>query len=397
MAAARRIALMAQGLTGPRPNGPVTTRQLQSVIDRLGVIQVDSVNVLARAHYVPFFSRLGPYDTTLLDRAINVAPRRLFEYWAHAACLIDTRLWSALQWRMQEQTSHPWHSLQQLEERSPGVLERVYEAVAAAPQPITPREFKDQGLKRRDHWGWNWSDAKIAFESLHTMGRLVAAGRNAQFERAFHLPERVLPPTIAAAEPLERAEAHVVLIERAARALGIGSERCFANYFSTSRAETRAAIAALEAQRTLVPVEVAGWRGPLWRHAAAVRPRTIHARALVSPFDSFAFERHRLETLFATVYRIEIYVPEPQRRWGYYVYLFLLDDQVAARVDLKADRCVGTLRVQSAWREPSTTLDDTYIATELAAELADLATWLTLREIAVAGRGDLATALAARL
>ncbi|WP_229119208.1 winged helix-turn-helix domain-containing protein [Enemella evansiae] len=388
-AAARRIAIAAQGLAAPRPQ-QVTMRQVQQVISRLGQFQIDSINVVARAHQFPLYSRLGAYDTDLLARATHRPPRRLFEYWGHAASLVDVTLQPALRFRMERAAEEAWGRIRRMQAEQPGLVERVYAEVADARRPITAREIEHVEERRRDHWGWNWSEVKTALEWLFWCGRITSAHRNSQFERAFALPERVLPAAVVEEPTPSVTESHLTLVRRAATALGVGTISCLADYFRLSVAETKAAVAELVAAGELEPVQVPGW-GPAYLWHQARRPRRVEARALLSPFDSMVFERRRLAGLFGFDYRIEIYVPAEKRRYGYYVYPFLLGEEFVARVDLKADRSAGELVVQSAWSEPGQ--DAPVVARELAAELAELAGWLGLPAIRAVPRGDLAPEL----
>lgn len=365
------------------------------MIDRVAQFQIDSINIVRRAHYLPMFSRLGSYDTSLLDRIAHRSPRRLFEYWGHAASLIDVRLQPALRFRMARAEAEAWGSMRRIAAEHPALIDRVLEDVARV-GPVTARglEQVEEDLAR-EHWGWNWSSVKTTCEWLFWSGEITAAGRNAQFERIFDLPDRVLPAMVAAAPTPSDAEAHLTLVRRAAAALGIGSLGCFADYFRLDRAETREAIDHLVGTGELEPVTVTGWSRELWLANDARRPRAIAARALLSPFDSLVFERRRLRELFGFDYRIEIYVPAAKRQHGYYVYPFLLGDRFVARVDLKADRAAGALRVLGAWVEEGA--DPAYVSGELAAELTQLADWLALSEIELVANGDLAPALGARL
>jgi len=399
LAQARRISLAAQGFGSRSPEDrdsgrTVTARDLQRTVDAVAQFQIDSINVVARAQYLPLYSRLGPYETGLLDRAAHRAPRRLFEFWGHAASLIDVRLQPALRWRMAAAQEEAWGGIVRLSEEHPGIVEKVYEEIAVR-GPITARQIEHEEERRRDQWGWNWSAVKTACEWLLWSGRITSAGRNSQFERRYAIPEKVLPRAVSEAPTPERAEAMIILARRAARALGIVSLRCLRDYFRTSVADSSLAIQHLVATGELEPVEVPGWSGPLWLWHEARRPRTIRARALLSPFDSMVFERARLQSLFGVDYKIEIYVPEAQRRFGYYSYVHLSDEAIRARVDLKADRAAGVLRVRSAWREPSVppSVPDAAIIPGLAAELATMAGWLGLGSVDVEDRGDLAAAL----
>ncbi|MGY4720270.1 winged helix-turn-helix domain-containing protein [Naumannella huperziae] len=389
---ARRIALAAQGFGAARPACPVGMRDVQREITRLGQFQIDSINVVTRAHFMPLFSRLGPYDPALLERAAHRPPRRLFEYWGHAASLIDVTLQPALRWRMARAADEAWGSMIRIREQHPGLVERIRADVLDSARPITARQIEHDEVRVRDHWGWNWSSVKTACEWLFWAGEITSARRNTQFERAYAAPERVLPSSIIEAPTPGREEAIRELVRRSARALGIGTLACLADYFRVSTADAATAVAELEAGGELVPAWVEGWDRPLWLWHDARRPRRILARALVSPFDSLIFERRRLRELFGIDYTIEIYVPEAKRRYGYYVYPFLLGETFAARVDLKADRAAGLLRVRAAWLEPGH--DPGRVAPELAAELSIMAGWLGLSGVAVEPRGDLAGALA---
>jgi uncharacterized protein len=390
---ARRVALGAQGFGRPHPVGPVTMRHLQAVVDRLGQFQIDSINVVTRAHYMPLFSRLGCYDPALLERAAQRAPRRLFEYWGHAASLIDVSLQPLLRFRMQAGFSDVWAGVERVAHKNPDLVRFVREEVAAR-GPISARQLEVEEERDRSNWGWNWSEVKTVLEWLFYYGEVTSVRRNSQFERVYDLPERVLPPAVLAAPTPTPEESVIGLVRRAARALGVASEFCLRDYFRTRREITRAAVATLVELGELLPVVVQGWESKphyLWHEAAM--PRRIEARALLSPFDSMIFERARLERLFDFTYRIEIYVPEPKRVYGYYVYPFLLGEHFVARVDLKADRAHGVLRVNSAWLEPGH--DPGLVAVELAAELAALAAWQGLSAVEVRPRGDLAPILAA--
>ncbi|GAB3622001.1 winged helix-turn-helix domain-containing protein [Mariniluteicoccus endophyticus] len=392
--AARRIAIAAQGLDRPRLGRPATMRDVQRVIDRLAQFQIDSINVVARAHYLPLYSRLGPYDTALLERAYGRAPRRLFEYWGHAASLVDVTLQPALRFRMAAARDEAWGRMQRIAAEKPDLVARV-RGLVADHAPLSSREMEallDEPEERaREHWGWNWSDTKTAMEFLFWAGEITSAGRNRQFERRFDLPGRVLPPAVVGAPTPTDAEAHLALVRRAAAALGVASVGCLADYFRLPRGAARAAVATLVGTGELLPATVAGWGKPAYLWHAARRPRRVRARALLSPFDSMVFERARLRALFGFDYTIEIYVPEAKRRHGYYVYPFLLGERFAARVDLKADRASDALVVKAAWAEPG--LDVVHVAAELMAELDELRSWLGLARIEVVDRGDLAPAL----
>ena len=391
---ARRIALAAQGFTRPRPGleGDVASRHVNRIIERLGFFQIDSVNVLARAHYMPLFSRLGPYDQELLHRAASRRPRRLFEYWAHEAALVDVKLWQAFQFRMQA-GARMWGNMARIMWDKPEFVAWVLDEVRDK-GPLTAREVEHDAPRDKDNWGWNWSEVKMALEYLFYKGQVTAARRNSAFERVYDLPERVIPQAQLDEPPLDSAEAHRVLVSHAARALGVGTAQCLRDYFRMAPEPTKAAIEDLVETGELVPATIAGWKRPAYLHRDAVRPRKVTARALLSPFDPLVFERTRTEQLFDFRYRIEIYVPEHKRVHGYYVLPFLLGDRLVARVDLKADRKSGSLLVHGAWAEshaPAETAD------ELAAELRLMAGWLGLETVTPPVKGDLAGELTASL
>lgn len=396
-AQARRTALVAQGFRDPRHAVP-TLRTIERTVRRTGVLQVDSVNVLQRAHYMPLFSRIGPYDTTLLRRAAEQRPRRLVEYWAHVQALMPVDLWPVMRHRMESYRARrgKWWSL---DEAEAGIEDAVLDAVRDR-GPVTARDLEDEfssGPRVKEHWGWNWSVARKVLDYLYMVGDVAIAGRNDQFEVRYDVPERVLPRAVLEAPTPSREEAARELVRRAARSHGVGSARCFADYYrmrvqpGDHDAGAAAAIADLVEAGELLPVEVEGWKRPAYLHRDAVVPRTVRARALLSPFDPVVWERERTEQLFDFHYRIEIYVPKPQRRYGYYVLPFLLDDRIVGRVDLKADRRNKVLQVQAAYAEPHA---PEHTAAELAQELRQTACWLGLDDITVAPRGDLAPALA---
>jgi uncharacterized protein YcaQ len=392
LAQARRIALSAQGFGGTRPS-VVTVRRVQRVIDRVCQFQIDSVNVTVRAHLTPLYSRLGPYDPALLDRAMGASPRRLFEFWGHAASLIDVNLQPELRFRMNAHGQDVGDRVRRITADHPELAERVRSEIAAR-GPLTARQIEHQEQRSKDHWGWNWSSVKYLLEWWFWTGELSSAGRNSQFERLYDLTERVIPPEVRSRPTPSVEESRLELIRRAGRALGIATDRCLADYFRTSLTDTRRAITTLVATGELVPTPVRGWdrRTYLW-HQASI-PRGLRTQCLVSPFDSLVFERTRLQELFDLRYRIEIYVPEAQRHYGYYVYLFVMDEAITARVDLKADRVGGTLIAQASWLEPGAEVRRSEVAARLAQELRLMADWLGVERVSVRPRGTLADDLA---
>ncbi|EMY35687.1 hypothetical protein D477_003303 [Arthrobacter crystallopoietes BAB-32] len=362
--------------------------------DRLQLLQIDSVNVLARAHYLPMFSRLGNYDVGILHRFSGSAPRRMVEYWAHEASYIrpdlfaDLKVWQKRRWIGD-------HGLDPLLRQD--LEKRILEELAAA-RPLTARQIADRighrEAKSTVNWGWNWNAVKRVLEALFERGAVSAAGRNAQFERLYALTAKVMPKTAGRQPAVDKDESMVRLMDAAARAHGIGTVRCFADYFRVPRRPAEEAVRRLVSDGRLEEVSVEGWQGTHYLHTAAARPRRAAGQALLGPFDSLVFERERLERLFGFRYRIEIYTPAHQRQYGYYVLPFLLHEQLCARVDLKAHRAAGFLEVRGAFREPEAP-EDTAVA--LASELVLMAQWLELSEVQVADRGDLAPELSRAL
>jgi uncharacterized protein len=395
LAQARRIALAAQGFTDPRPTGAITVRHLRRVLGRTGLLQVDSVNVLQRAHYLPLFSRLGPYPTGLLDRAAWRAPRELFEYWGHEASLIPVALHPYLRWRMDRARDHAWGGMKWVADTQPELVARVLDEVKArGPMTAVEIEAAVAGPARgaKVQWGWNWTDTKRALEWLFYRGEVTAAARNGAFARVYDLPERVLPTAVVDAPTPTEAEAMRELVRVAAAALGVAGEVDLRDYFRLPVQQARRAVAELTEAGALRPVEVEGWKPRGYLYAGAKLPRRVHAAALISPFDPLIWERNRTERLFDFRYRIEIYTPPPKRIHGYYVLPFLLGEAFAARVDLKADRKAGVLRIPGAWAEPGRPRGE--VAQALADALRRTATWLGLDEVAPPDRGDLAKDLA---
>ena len=359
-------------------------RDIQRVIDTVGVVQIDSVNVVCRSQYLPFFSRLGPFDAALLDRARDRAPRRVVEYWAHEASLIPPSTWPLLDFRMRRAHADSWGGMQRVVREHPDLVAAVREEVEAR-GPLTSREveaaLQHDVPRGREHWGWNWSLVKNALEHLFWAGEIASAGRTTQFERRYAALTRVLPPSVhaVALDPADRPaeeEAFARLVEIAARAHGVATFQCLRDYFRLPLAGAVRAVESLVGQGTLRAVTVDGWRRTAYVHCDARRPRRVQARALLSPFDSLVWTRERVAALFDFDYRLEIYVPAPQRVHGYYVLPFLLGDDLVGRVDLKSDRSAGALRVQRLTWEPGR--GGPIDLAELEAELHLLATFLRL-------------------
>jgi uncharacterized protein YcaQ len=398
---ARRIALAAQGFTD-RAHATPSLATLERTVTRTGVLQVDSVNVLQRAHYMPLYSRMGPYDVDLLRRATTSTGRRariLVEYWAHVQALMPVELWPLMRHRMEHYRAErgKWGFT------ADATLEpRVRDAVRDR-GPVTARDLEDEfstGPRSREHWGWNWSEARKVLDYLYLTGDVAIAGRNSQFEVVYDLPERVLPAAVLDAPTPTPQEAVTELVRRAARSHGVASLACLADYYrlrlqpAPGAPSAKVAVEELVEAGELAPVTVQGWRRQAYLHRDARLPRRVGARTLLSPFDPVVWERARAEALFDFFYRIEIYVPQDKRLHGYYVLPFLLGDRLVARVDLKADRATRRLLVPGAFAEagaPPETAD------ELAAELRRLAGWLDLDDVIVGVKGDLSPALGAAL
>ncbi len=377
LAEARRIALAAQGFGESRPDRVTAARWLKT-LDRLSLHQIDSVNVLVRAHYLPAFSRLGPYDRSLIDMAAwgSRKKRRLFEYWAHEASLLPLALHPLLRWRMAraDRGQAGWKGLRLFAGERRAEAEAILNRIRAE----GPRAASDLEEKRGRSGWWQWGDVKQALEWLFWAGRITTATRRGSFERVYDLTERVLPAEILALPTPDENEAHRALVERAAQALGVATTQELRDYFRLGPHEAREAIDSLVEAGVLEPVEVPGWAHLAYLHRAARRPRRISARALLAPFDPLVWERSRTLRLFGFHYRIEIYTPAEKRQHGYYVLPFLLGDRLIARLDLKADRQAGRLLVHAVHLEPHAPADAMDAISE---ELAALAGWLGLAEI----------------
>ena len=391
-ARARRIALAAQGFLDP-PHTPPTMRTLSRTLERTGVLQVDSVNVLQRAHYMPLYSRMGPYDVDLVRRASETRPRRMVEYWAHVQAFMPVELWPVMRHRMARYRDgkHKWWGSEVTDDLTDNLLAEITDRGAA-----TARDLDDGLPRSKEHWGWNWSNTRRALDYMFMVGDVAIAGRNSQFEIRYDLPERVIPREHLEAPTPSEHDAVKELVRRAARSHGVGTLRDLADYYRLrsvpGQHQSGAApiVAELVEEGELLPVTIEGVKRPAYLHRDARIPRRVNARSLLSPFDPVVWERERTERLFDFHYRIEIYVPPPKRVHGYYVLPFLLRDQIVARVDLKADRAAGRLIVKAAYAERDAPEDT---ADELSAELRDLAQWLDLSAIEIEPQGDLAPAL----
>ncbi len=385
---ARAVALGAQGFAVPHQTA-VEIDHVRAMIDRLGVIQIDSVNILQRSHYLPAWSRLGAYDTAALDRLSHESPRRLFEYWGHEASLIPVETQPLLRWRMARAGEHAWTRIREIRRRR-SLVKRVLDAVRDR-GPVRVSEI--DGAKRKAGW-WEWSDVKVAIEWLFWSGQVTSARRRG-FERIYDLPERVLPAAVLSAPTPSEHDAVRALLDRAGRALGIATADDLRDYFRIRAAQARPALDELIEEGVLVPTKVEGWPEVAYLHRDAQATTIDPTRAaLVSMFDSLVWCRARTERVFGMRYRIELYTPADKRVYGYYVLPFLLGDALVARVDLKADREARVLRVLAVHGEPSTTRGT---PAALATELRRLAAWLGLERIDVTPKGDLAGKVASAM
>ncbi len=376
---ARRLALAAQGFSGRQAPATIKPTQVNRLIERLGILQIDSVNALVRSHYLPLFSRLGHYSADLLDQAAWSHGRRrtLFEYWGHEASLLPLSMYPLIRWRMQRATQGEG-IYQQLarfgreqQETIRRVLALVEERGALGAGSLSTRE------ERAGPW-WDWSAEKHALEWLFAAGEVTVSGRRG-FERLYDLPERVIPARILQQPLLSEAEAQRGMLVHAANALGVGTDKDLRDYFRLSPADSRARLAELVEAGELVVCEVQDWRQPAYCLPEPKVPRNVEASSLLSPFDSLIWERSRTERLFDFRYRLEIYTPQAKRVYGYYVLPFLHRERIAARVDLRAERAQGRLAVHAVHEEAPGLDEQGMLA--LAENLRQMADWLGLVEI----------------
>ncbi|TNB79473.1 winged helix-turn-helix domain-containing protein [Pseudomonas sp. Fig-3] len=393
---ARRLALAAQGFDGRPTSASVQPARLNRLIERLGVLQIDSVNALVRSHYLPLFSRLGHYTPDLLDQAAWSQGRRrtLFEYWGHEASLLPLAMYPLMRWRMERASRGEgiYRQLAQFGQERQDVIRRVLASVreqgAVGAGSLSTRQEK------AGPW-WDWSAEKHALEWLFAAGEVTVAGRRG-FERLYDLPERVFPSSVLQQPLPDEPQAQRALLLHAAQALGVGTEKDLRDYFRLDPADSRGRLAELEEAGELVRCQVQGWKQPAWCRPTAKIPRKVAASALLSPFDSLVWERSRTERLFDFRYRLEIYTPAHKRVYGYYVLPFLHNERIAARVDLRAERALGRLAVHAV-HEEEPGLDEEGMQA-LAVSLRRLADWLGLARVqlncARAGGVRLAGALA---
>lgn len=377
---ARRVALAAQGLSKGRKEQAVTARKIATAIGGIAQLQIDSVNVVRRAHYMPMFARLGSYDTGILDQLLAKPRSPITEYWAHEASVVtseliqDLRVWQRRTWVDRSDG----FSAEQLE-LSDRVLDYLSENPGSSARQIS-RALDVAPVQEKSHWGWNWNDTKFVTESLFAQAKILSLGRNSQFERRYALAADVVGEQGEVDTP-HRQEALARLVARAMDALGIATAHCVAEYFRLPMRAVKEELARQAHDGHVEEVAVTGISEPCYLQAGTRIPRKVdHDLRLLSPFDSMVFNRRRLEMFFGFEYRIEIYVPEKLRRYGYYVFPMLYGEEFVGRVDLKADRTKSVLHAKQVHYEPGI---DAGIEPELRAELDRLARWLDLGEVKI--------------
>jgi uncharacterized protein YcaQ len=384
LAQARRIALGAQGFAESRPTGRVDRRHFRRVLDRMGLIQIDSVNVLVRSQELPLFARLGPHPRTLIHDATKAG--ELFEYWVHEASHVDMAHYHLHRWKMAG--DHKWERYWNVTGRRPGYVDEVLKRIEVD-GPVASGDLSER-VGKKGTW-WDWDDAKVALEHLFWNGQVTAVRRPNDFARIYDLTERVIPGDVLARPTPTESEARKQLLELAARHHGIGTLEDLADYHRQKNMLCKPLIAELVEEGTLRQVQVEGWVKPAYLHHEAKIPRRVTACALLSPFDPVVWNRDRVERLFGFHYRIEIYTPQPKRIFGYYVLPILWGDGIVGRLDMKADRHSGALLVQGSFAEPRVPTGP--LADDLAPELHAMASWLGLERVEVLTRGDLASTL----
>jgi uncharacterized protein YcaQ len=387
LASARRIALAAQGFASPRPSGRIDRRHLRKVLDHIGLIQIDSVNVLARSQELTLFSRLGNHPRSLIPDA--TADGELFEYWCHEASHLPTSMHRLVRWRMEDaRNGTMWPGLQRFAKSKPQFVQEVRDRVYND-GPLVAGDVKTR-TGPKGSW-WDWDDGKAALEYLFWTGEITAQRRPNDFARVYFAPQNVLPKEVLKTKTPTEFEARSELLLLAAKSLGIATASDLLDYHRQKPGAAKTVLAELVKQGDLEQVRVEGWRDVAYVLPGVSTPRSVNTRALVSPFDSLVWCRPRIERLWDFHYRIEIYTPEQKRVYGYYVLPFVLGDRIVARVDLKADRQAGLLLVHGAYSEPE--VDFKRVVSELAEELKLMALWLGLDAVKVGEKGDLSSAL----
>ena len=384
LAQARRIALAAQGFADPRPTGRVDRRHLRRVLDRMGLVQIDSVNVLVRSQELPLFARLGPHPRSLIPDATRDG--ELFEYWVHEASHVRTEHHPLHRWRMARE--HKWSKYWDLQRRRPGYFDEVLRRIEAD-GPVAAGDLSER-VGKKGQW-WDWDDAKVALEHHFWRGTVAAVRRPGDFARLYDLAERVIPRAILDLPTPTEHDARRELLLLAARHHGVATLEDLTDYHRQKNEPCRPIVAELVEEGALLPVKVEGWTKQAYLHPEAKLPRRIDACAMLSPFDPVCWNRDRTERLFGFHYRIEIYTPAPKRVYGYYVLPVLWGDSLVGRLDMKADRAASTLRVQGAFHEPGVPVAE--VVDDLAPELWAMAGWLGLERVEVHDRGDLALPL----
>ena len=385
---ARRIALAAQGFATPRPTGRIDRRHLRRVVDSVGLIQIDSVNVLVRSQEMPLFSRLGNHPRTLIPDA--TAAGELFEYWCHEASHLPVSMHPLIRWRMDEaRNGAMWPGLRRIAESKPKLMKEIRDRIYND-GPLVAGDVRTR-TGPKGSW-WDWDEGKVILEYLFWTGEITAQRRPNDFARVYYAPHDVLPTEILKMPTPSQSEARREMLLLAARSVGVGTATDLFDYHRQKPQQAKPYLAELVEEGHIEQVRVEGWRDPAYMLPDTLRPRSVDVRALVSPFDSLVWCRPRIERLFDFHYRIEIYVPAPKRVYGYYVLPFVLGDRIVARVDLKADRHAGELLVPGAFSEDN--VDIKHVASELMLELREMATWLGLDRVRIGTNGDLTTLLA---
>ena len=386
LASARRIALAAQGFATPRPTGRVDRRHLRKVLDSVGLLQIDSVNVLVRSQELPLFSRLGNHPRSLIPDATEDG--ELFEYWCHEASHLPIAMHPLVRWRMDEaKNGSMWPGLRRVAKSKPKLVQEIRDRIFND-GPIVAGDVRTR-VGPKGSW-WDWDEGKAILEYLFWTGEITARRRASDFARVYHAPT-VLPAHVLNAPTPSESDARCELLMMAARSTGIATANDLIDYHRQKPAKARPLLAELVAEGMLDTVRVEGWKDLAYMVPGTARPRTVNARALVSPFDSLVWCRPRIERLFDFHYRIEIYTPAPKRIYGYYVLPFVLGDRIVARVDLKADRQSNVLLANGAFSEAD--VDIAFVASELMQELCDMAQWLGLEAVKIGNNGDLTSPL----
>ena len=383
------MAVAAQGLADPRPSGRIDLRHLRRVFDAVGVVQIDSVNVLVRSQELPLFARLGAHPRDLIPRA--TAAGELFEYWCHEASHIPVEHHHLSRLRMDQarRGERVWSGVANVARKNPGLVSEILDRIESTPEGIVVGDVRTRSGPK-GQW-WDWDDGKAVLEWLFWTGQITARRRDRDFARVYMALSRAFPPEVLSAPAPDEQTTRRELIMLAARSTGVATASDLFDYHRQRGSAAREALASLVADGSLECVNVEGWREPAYVAPGARTPRTVSARALLSPFDSLVWCRPRIERLFGFSYRIEIYTPAAKRTYGYYVLPFLLDDELVARVDMKADRARGVLMVPGSFAEPG--VDMARTADELAIERGEMASWLGLDTVEVGDRGDLSSSL----